>query len=327
MYKWKQVEPEQIEKLYLELFEESRIDRPYLILIITSCIIATLGLLSNSAAVIIGAMIIAPLMSPIRGMSFGALEGRTALFWTGLISIVVGTLCAILISSTLGWFTGITNFGSEVLARTQPNLLDLGIAIAAGAIGGYGKIEPKISNTLAGTAIAVALMPPICVIGLGLSQGNWALSWGATLLYITNLLGIALACMLAFVVSGYTPLHQARKALTGAIVLTSFLLIPLGISFTQLVGQVRVETSLKKALLNRTITFQRLELRELKVNWVTNPPEVRLTVYAKEPVTSKQVELLESFVTQEIKRSLKLIFIVNYVDEVTSETPLIKHSE
>jgi uncharacterized membrane protein len=164
-------------------------------------------------------------------------------------------------------------------------------------------------------------MPPICVIGLGLSQTNWALSQGATLLYLTNLLGITLACMLVFLLAGYAPLRQARKPLIGAITLTSILLLPLGISFAQLVGQARLESSLRKALLNRTVTFQRLELADLKINWVSNPPQARLTVYAKQPVTPRQVELLESFVAEEIGRPLQLIFLVSYVQEVRSDRP------
>jgi uncharacterized hydrophobic protein (TIGR00271 family) len=316
MFRWKQVEPFRTEQLQLELFAEASVGKSYLILIVSSCAIATFGLLSNSAAVIIGAMVIAPLMLPIRALAFGALEGNTALFRTGLISVTIGTLLAIMLSCILGWLTGIASFGSEILARTQPTLLDLGIAIAAGGIGGYGKIEPKVSSTIAGTAIAVALMPPICVIGLGLSQGKWALSQGATLLYLTNLLGIALACMLTFVLAGYTPLHQARKALMGAIALTSILLIPLGVSFAELVKNARLETSLRSALLNRTITFQRLELLDLNIDWLNNPPQVRLTVYAKEPVTSKQVELLESFVAKEIGQPFQLIFVVSYVEEI-----------
>jgi uncharacterized membrane protein len=159
-------------------------------------------------------------------------------------------------------------------------------------------------------------MPPICVIGLGLSQSNWALSRGATLLYLTNLLGIAFACMLVFLMAGYAPLYQARKALIGAFALTTMLTVPLGLGFAELVENAHLEMSLRKALLNRTVTFQRLELVDLKVNWVNNPPQVRLTVYAKQPVTLKQVELLESFVAKEIGRPLQLIFTVSYVEEV-----------
>lgn len=172
---------------------------------------------------------------------------------------------------------------------------------------------------MAGTAIAVALMPPICVIGLGLAQSSRAIAQGATLLFLTNLLGIALACMLVFLIAGYAPLDKARKALISAVALTSILLIPLGISFANLVARAQLETSLRKALLNKTITFQRLELSSLKVNWVDNPPQVRLLVYAKEPVTQKQVELLEAFLARELKRPFKLIFAVTYFEEVQRE--------
>ena len=204
------------------------------------------------------------------------------------------------------------------MARTQPNLLDLGIAVAAGAIGGYGKIQSKVSDTFGGTAIAVALMPPVCVVGLGLSQGNWILSRGATLLYLTNLLGIALACMVVFLSAGYAPLRQAGKPLLAAIILTSLLLIPLGLSFSRLVQQARLQSSVKKALTNRTVTFQQLELTNFKVNWLEKPAQVFLSVNAKEPVTQKQVELLESFLEREIGQKFTLIFNISRVEEVRS---------
>ncbi len=323
MFQWKQVDACHTNQLRSELFDEARIDKPYLILIITSCAIATFGLLSNSAAVIIGAMVIAPLMLPIRAVAFAALEGNPLLFRLGFLSVTVGTLLAVILSCSLGWLAGISNYGSEILARTQPTLLDLGIAVTAGAVGGYGKINAKVSGSLAGTAISVALMPPICVIGLALSQGNWGLSKGASLLYLTNLLGIALACMIVFVLAGYTPLQQAQRALVGAVTLTSLLLFPLGLSFVELVSNARLQTNLKKALLNRTITFQRMELVDLNINWLQRPAEVRLTVYAKEPVTSRQVELLEVFLEDHIGKPFRLIFIVSYVEEVRSQPPLI----
>ncbi len=305
-----------LQHLRLELTEEAKLDLTYLILIISSCIIATLGLLSNSVAVIIGAMIIAPLMLPIRSLAFGALEGDITLFRRGLVSILTGTLLAVFLSYCLGYLAGISTFGSEILARSKPNLLDIGIAIAAGAISGYAKIQPKISGTLAGTAIAVALMPPLCVIGLGLSHGNWLLSWGALLLYLTNLLGIAFSCMVTFSITGYAQFNQARRALIVAGILTSFLLIPLGFSFVDLVRQNRLDTSLRQALLRRTITFQRVELIKAETNWLANPPEVRLTVRSQETITPKQVQLLEEFVERSMGQPFLLIFEVSQVQEI-----------
>jgi len=311
-FKRKRVEPSQLKQLVHELLEESSLDATYLVLIIGSCAIATFGLLANSTAVIIGAMIIAPLMLPIRGLAFGALIGNINLFRKGVIAVFLGTLLALLISCSIGWIVNLPSFGSEVLSRSKPNLLDLGIAVAAGCISGYAKVNSKISASVAGTAIAVALMPPICVIGLGLAKFNLSLSLGATLLYLTNL-------MLTFLFTGYSPVDRAQKALLWALALTGALLIPLTVSFTRLVRQAELETHLRKALLNRTVTFQRLELLKTDTDWLSNPPQVRLSVSAQEPVTSKQVSLLEAFIEKEIGQRFSLIFEVSQVKEVRGE--------
>jgi uncharacterized hydrophobic protein (TIGR00271 family) len=310
----------QMQQLQAELLAESTPDPSYLVLIISSCAIATFGLLANSTAVIIGAMIIAPLMLPIRGLAFGALEGNVLLFRRGLWALVLGTLLAVAIACCLGWLVGIATFDSEILARSEPTLLDLGIAIAAGGISGYAKIQPKISGSLAGTAIAVALMPPICVVGLGASQANWALSQGAAILYLTNLLGITLACMGVFLLAGYASFDRARKPLLWALALTGVLVVPLGISFAQLVRQAQLEASLQRALLNRTVTFQRLELVSSRTNWLANPPEVRLTVRASEPITPRQVALLEEFLQSEMGQPFTLVFVVAQVEEIRRES-------
>lgn len=315
----REIAPQDLQQMQVGLLEESTLDINYVVLILGSCVIATLGLLSNSAAVIIGAMIIAPLMLPIRGLAFGALEGNVDLFRKGLIAIVVGTFLGIVLAWFLGSLVRLPEWGSEVLARSKPTLLDLGIAVAAGGISGFAKVQPKVSATLAGTAIAVALMPPICVIGLGLSQANWSLSLGATLLYLTNLLGITLSCMMTFLIAGYIPLYRARKAITWTLAFTAILLIPLGVSFVELIRQAQLEVSLKRALLNRTITFQRVELIKSDANWLTDPPQVRLTVRSREALTPKQVQLLEEFVAKEMGQHFTLIFEVSQVEEVRRE--------
>ncbi|MGH8002898.1 MAG: DUF389 domain-containing protein [Brasilonema sp.] len=317
----KRVVPHEIEEIRSGLLEESTIDINYLVLILGSCIIATLGLLSNSAAVIIGAMIIAPLMLPIRGLAFGALEGNFILFRKAFTAIVVGTALATTLALLVGYFVGLPEFGSEIISRSKPNLLDLGIAVAAGGISGFAKVQPKISGSLAGTAIAVALMPPICVVGLGLSRGSLTLSIGATLLYLTNLLGITLSCMLTFLLTGYTPLKRARKVLGWTLAFTAILVIPLSVSFFQLIRQARLEVSLKRALLNRTITFQRVILLDSDVNWLAKPPEVRLNVRTREPITPRQVMLLEEFLEKEISQPFTLIFEVGQIEEVKRNTP------
>ncbi|MGF1567788.1 MAG: DUF389 domain-containing protein [Nodosilinea sp.] len=304
-----------------ELMEESQLAWPFLVLVVGSCMIATFGLLSNSAAVIIGAMLIAPLMLPIRGVAFGILEADRPLIGAGILALTVGTGLAIVISTGIGWLTGVAEYGSEVYARSHPTLLDLGIAVTAGALAGIAKVEPKLSSTVAGTAIAVALMPPVCTVGLWLAQGEFTASLGALLLYSTNLLGITLACMVAFVLAGYTPLRQARRPIGITLFFTTLLVLPLGASTLQLLRQNQLEASLRRALLDQTLTFQRLTLVEMNTDWLPDPPQVSLVVYAAEPVSPKQVQLLEEFVDETMGRPFKLNFFVSRVDAVTSDPP------
>ncbi|MEB3220223.1 MAG: DUF389 domain-containing protein [Nostocales cyanobacterium 94392] len=313
------VHPFELKELQDILQSESTVDSSYLILIFASCAIATFGLLSNSAAVIIGAMIIAPLMLPIRGLASGALEGHVKLFRTASRAVVLGSAIAIGLAWTIGLLSGISSYGSEILARSQPNILDLGIAIVAGGLSGYAKVQPKIESSLAGTAIAVALMPPLCVIGLGLAQADWSLSLGATLLYLTNLLGITLSCMVSFFIKGYTPAKQARKALGWVLALTGILVIPLSLSFISLVQQTRLQANIKKAFLNKTLTFQEVQLVKTETNWLVNPPEIRLTVRSKKSLTPKQVELLENFINQQMNREFQLVIEIPQVEEVRKQ--------
>lgn len=321
-----QVSAEAIEKMRQELLEDSELNLNFMILTITACLIATFGLLSNSTAVIIGAMIVAPLMMPLRGLAFGALEGYPQLFRRSITSLGVATIVALLLATFLGRLVGFPDFGSEVLARTEPTLIDLGIAVVAGGLSGFAKVRPKVSDALAGTAIAVALMPPLCVVGLSLSQGLWQYSWGAFLLYITNLLGITVACMLVYILAGYT---RPNRVLGGALALTGILVIPLGLSLFQLLRQAQLEYTLKVVLLSQTITVgQQVELVKTQINWSTKIPTVYLRVRAKEPVTPKQVRLVQEFVSQQLKQPFKLVFEVapvqNVVADHPSETPKSK---
>ena len=305
------------QRLYRELVKDASWNTNYVVLTLSSCIIATFGLISNSTAVIIGAMLIAPLMLPLRGLAFGALEGEVNLFRKSLLAIAGATLIAVCLSCIIGLITGIPEFGSEVQARIRPNLVDLGIAIAAGAISGFAKIRPGISDALAGTAIAVALMPPLCVVGLCLSQGIWLSAVGALVLYLTNLLGITLACMVLFIIAGYT---QFNRALLWTLALSLPLALLLGLSFWELVRNARLEAAIKQKLVKETITIgQQGKLLDTKVNWGTNPPQVYLSVWTAQKITPKQVRLLQEFISQKMEQPLTLIILISEVQQITAE--------
>lgn len=320
---------EALERLTQDLYSESQANLDYLVLVVSSCLIASFGLLSNSAAVIIGAMIIAPLMLPIRAIAFAGLEGDRTLLLQSFRAIVIGLLLAIGLSWFVGKIVNVPEFGSEVLARTQPNLLDLGIALVAGAISGFVKVRPHVSDALAGTAIAVALMPPLCVVGLTLSQGLLDHSFGAFLLYMTNLFGITLACQAIFIAAGCAQRPHLGRDLTSwiAILFTLALVLPLGLRTLALLQQSRIQASIRSLLLNRTITVgQQTQLHRTRVEWDRKVPRVYLYVAADKSPTPRQVALVEQFLAKEMGRSYEVIFVVSEVKEVRSGvyTPLPK---
>ncbi len=297
-----------IAKLHKDLSKDSAWGVDYILCTVASCLIASFGLLSNSAAVIIGAMIVAPLMLPLRGLAFSACEADFGLFKKSLLSLFGATVISLLLSWFIGVVVALPDVGSEIVARTRPTLIDLGIAISAGLISGFGKVRSGISETLAGTAIAVALMPPLCVVGISFAGGLYPYAMGSFLLYITNLLGITLACMVAFILSGYT---KATKALGWATMMTAFLVLPLGASFFQLMEQQQIEKEINRQLANETITVgQDVDSVRIGIIWTQSPPLINVTLQTDKEITERQVDLVREYLTTKMNREFELIFYI-----------------
>ena len=221
----------------------------------SSTVIATFGLLANSAAVIIGAMIVAPLMSPIISMSYGVVAGRGQLTTRSLLTVITGTLLTIglafVFTEAIGWKLA----GSEIAARMKPSLLDLGVAVAAGAAAAFAYTRPGVSSALAGIAIAVALVPPLCTVGIVMALGREAgaevglaldslSARGPFLLYLTNIIGIVLAGSLVFFWQFYR--RRMLALLTLVLIFCSLIIVvpPLGIGMDNLLVRNQVHRSL-----------------------------------------------------------------------------------
>jgi uncharacterized hydrophobic protein (TIGR00271 family) len=311
------LDPKQRDEIVSSLVEGANLNANYIALILASCAIATFGLLENSAAVIIGAMIIAPLMSVIQAAAYGALEGDARVLWRSALTLTCGVVVAAALSALLAKGVGLSEFGNEILSRTRPNLLDLGIALAAGAIGGFARVRPAISSTLAGTAIAVALMPPLCVVGIGIAGGDWQTSRGAILLFLTNLLGITLASMLVFLLAGFAR-RRARPALILTGALTALIVVPLALSLQTLVREAALESALRQALTTQTVTFRQATLVSSRFDWLTKPPKATLLIRSSTTLSSHQVALLEAFARRETGQVFQLVIDVTHVERVTS---------
>jgi len=191
----------------------------FFVLVILSTSIATFGLITDSAAVVIGAMLVAPLMSPILGLSLASVAGENRVFERATIALVRGIFLAVLLSSLISWLAQALPFDvfqtlpGEILARTHPTLFDLGIALAGGSAAAYALAQPNISAALPGVAIATALVPPLCTAGIGVSLQRIDIVLGASLLFITNLVTISFAGILVFAALGFRPRYRVEKTM------------------------------------------------------------------------------------------------------------------
>ena len=176
------------EKLYDDLHVRLRDT----IILMCAIFIASIGLNMNSTAVIIGAMLISPLMTPIVGMGFGLALFDWRLVKQSLKLLATQVFVSLLVSTVYFWISPLTYASSELIARTSPTIWDVVIAIAGGIAGVIGSRKKDANNIVPGVAIATALMPPICTAGYGLANGNYHFFFGALYLFLINCIFIML---------------------------------------------------------------------------------------------------------------------------------------
>lgn len=167
--------------------------------------IASIGLVLDSAAVIIGAMLVAPLMSAIIGIGLAVVHGDVRFLLTCGKAAVKGALVAIATGVLVGWLTPLTEAPAEVLSRTEPSYLDLVVALISGVAAAYALSRQDVSSALPGVAIAVALVPPLATVGVTLACGKLVMAWGALLLFLANLFAITFASACVFAALGFRP--------------------------------------------------------------------------------------------------------------------------
>ena len=230
------------EELRQSRINSSKPSLDFLLLLVCAAVIATLGLISNSTAVVIGAMIVAPLMDPILSLAFGLTVADNRLVKRSAITVVIGVLTVVGTSWLLASLLGANEINPEITGRTAPNLIDLVIAVAAAVAGAFTLSRDRLSNSIAGVAIAVALVPPLCVTGIGLSLGpemvavfgrgtvtglHNQVSEGSFLLFLANLIGITVASLVIFMLQRYGRFQNAWRNLVIWLGLLGLLCIPL----------------------------------------------------------------------------------------------------
>lgn len=303
----------------------------YFFLVVLSCAIATLGLINDSPAVIIGAMLVAPLMSPILGIGLGSITGDTKLAQNSLTALIRGAILSIILAVLLSlsniylpFAPSIIDIPREVLVRTQPTPNDLLIALAGGLAAAYSLSQPHLSAALPGVAIATALMPPLATIGVGVALGRWDIAGGASLLFLTNAVTIAFAATLVFFLEGFRPRFIKENGLPKTIlvagILTALLFIPLAILGARLVAQTQEDRLINTIIENEIVEISNAELVELIINRTEQDLKLDITIRSNRPPTYSQVVSLQEALVAELNKPVAL-----NLNHIRSETldPLV----
>lgn len=271
--------------------EDGEITKSYMLMCGLSAGIAALGLLQSSTAVVIGAMLISPLMGPIASMGFGFASFDGHQIRDSAKVITIGAAIGILTGVLLTWLSPINNATPEIIARTEPTLLDLAVAIFSGIAGAYATVQQK-GATAIGVAIATALMPPLATVGYGLGVANLTFALGAFLLFLTNLAAIAFSFALVARLSGAArPIANVEitpRFVIAGLVAFATLATPLGVTLYRVTAEAKAQATVRQLLMEE-LGLRPVNIAQLQVKWpLRGTPSVDAVVVS--PRYSNNVE-------------------------------------
>lgn len=322
--------------IYIRIRQSAAPRADFFLLIGLSAGIAAFGLLLNSPAVVIGAMLVAPLMSPIVATGLGLVLGDVRFLRLALGTTLRGVILAIVVGILAGLLPVQNSLTPEVLARTQPSLLDLGVALFAGLAGAFALLHSQAAGALPGVAIAAALVPPLASVGIAFASMEWAKGLGALLLFTTNFIAISSAAAAVFLLSGFRPplarkeqrQVQARTARLALVLLTLIALV-LAVATVRLTRRSSQEATIQQVAAEQValITGGRLETPNIEMPTDGAPLRLDLTVRSPRPIPYAQVVELQERLAAELqqrtglKSPLELLLTVVLVTELDPLNP------
>ncbi|MCA1750551.1 MAG: TIGR00341 family protein [Cryomorphaceae bacterium] len=295
----KHASTEEFQSLFTVLRSNADLTTSYIVLMVLSTMLGAFGIFANSTPVVIGAMILAPLMAPIISLSMATLRQDNKLAISSAKTILGGLFAGFLCAVLLTFITPITTPNNEILSRIRPNLLDLGIAVLSGVAGAYAHAREEIAKTLAGVAIAVALVPPLAVSAIGLAWMDWGIFLGALLLLLTNLAGMVLAGAITFLVMGYSPFRLAKKGVILSLIFVVILSLPLALSFQRMVQEHNIVARIE------ALEYDEFKVKEARVIRLT-PLTVGITVIADHNLSEIELDEIKQSLEGSLNREVEL---------------------
>lgn len=299
-------------ELFLNLKENASITNTYVLLMVLSSLLATLGLFLNSPSIVIGAMVLAPLMAPIISLSMGVLRSDADLSKQSFLTLFTGMLIALSLSALMAYILPFQEVTHEIEGRLHPSTLDLLVAVLSGVAGAFANVRENVAKSLPGVAIAVALVPPLCVSGIGLGWMNLEVFYGAMLLFLTNLTGIILAAGLSFMFIGFAPFSRAKKGILISVFLVAIVSVPLVFSFKNMQKTADIKNQLLSQ--NYQIAGQTLQLRNIKILPGT-PLKLNVDLISTSMPTPQLLNLFEQHLSEQLKQPVKVNFSIHMVTQ------------
>ncbi len=304
---WLAEKPARIAALNRILWRESVPSLSFLVMLSLSGLISTLGLLSGSTATVIGAMIIAPLMGPIIGMAYSLAIANRRLLKRASATLFLGIVVTVVTAILITWMARVRTVNPEILARAEPTLIDLGVALGAGAAGAFAKSRKHVADAFPGVAIAVALVPPLSVVGIGLALNMSEIWSGATLLFVTNLIAVIFSGIAVFLWQRYGSIERAQGGLTLSLVMLIVLGVPLGLSLNKFLVESNVRQQVSALMRTQTSTFENADIQELRVTGQRRMLRVDVSVAAEpDTIREEQIRQVRRLLEAELKQPVVL---------------------
>lgn len=218
------------EELYQKIVSGAKLDSNFMYMVVMSTIVAAIGLLEDNVAVVIGAMVIAPLLGPNMALAFATTLGEGKMLWSALKSNFAGLFTALIISIAIGFIWPLNFDSHELMIRTSVGMDGVVLALVSGAAAVLS-LTAGWANSLVGVMVAVAILPPTAAVGLMLGSGNYQHALGAALLLAVNIVCVNLASNLTFLFKGIKPRtwYEKKKAKQSLIIFVLFWLVALAI--------------------------------------------------------------------------------------------------
>lgn len=319
------ISEEEKAEVHKSIREGSNPSRDFFIMLIIASIIATVGLLTNSVAVIIGAMLVSPLLTPVIGISLGAVMGDFGLFRRAIEAEAKGVALVLALVIVLALLIPSAAITSEILLRTHPTPLDLLVALASGAAAAYALSRKNIGAALPGVAIAVAVLPPLCVVGIGFALRRMDVAAGGALTFIANIVAINFAASAIFWLMNFSPkwslstVKDVKGKLKTSAVLLLVISLPLAYLMWDSLSSSDTRSKIEQVLVSQMDGIDQAKLTGVEFSYGKGG---ELLVFASmdspKPITNDKAGEMKVALEKKLGAKVELVLRVNMIELVRS---------